>query len=334
MTDRKYLYVRPRNSEEHLEALYEELSLSPKGSPHLRPEQTVKDYLAALLDHLRRADRRRTSEKENEVGTVSWALGALAVLAIIFLFNGFGKPGDWAWLDEHRFAVRLWGTAFAAVFVGVSIENTSLFRTLWSFGVTKLVTSLAVSALVVFSTGKAAGLLNAVFPVDAAALPLTRAIVAGILAFKYSYPLLIVVALFAVFHGMNTATWIRMKWTGKGEYEAPPLLSMAFLVLSLVVLLFFARWVNRDFSDEMLPAKVYRLAHLLDFNLKYECSNLREGLSVVFLGPDQARVLVDVGSAQTDDMESFIDARKSGQVTVPQRFYVLPCEVDLPKGER
>lgn len=73
---------------------------------------------------------------------------------------------------------------------------------------------------------------------------------------------------------------------------------------------------------------MHRLAHALDFNSKYECKNLRKGLSVVFLGPDQARVLVDTRAAKTDDLESFVDRKLSNQVEVTKQFYVLPCDLD------
>jgi hypothetical protein len=172
-----------------------------------------------------------------------------------------------------------------------------------------------------------------VFPVDASALPYTRAIVTGVLAFKYSYPLLGVVGLFALFHALNAAAWIKKKLTGKGAYENIPLMSIAFLILSLAILVYFTRWVNKDFSDQAWPAKIYRLAHLLDFNSKYECTNLPKGLSVVFLGPNHARVLVDTSSAQTSDVKSFVDAGLSSQISMPQRFYVLPCDIGIPKDE-
>jgi hypothetical protein len=331
MSERKYRYEKPRDPKQCVEAMYEELSFSPKEKISDRRTETLKDYVAALLGELKNAESKRETEKEQENYSVSLALGALAVLGVIFLINGFSSAGDWKWLDQHRFAVRLWGIAFAAVFVGVSIERNSFFRNLWAFGVTKIIASLAVSALFIFSTGKAGSLINAVFPVDASALPFTRAIVAGLLAFKYAYPLLLVVALFALLHALNAANWVKLKVTGKGTYETPPLQSFAFLVLALVVLGFATRWVNRDFSDEVWPAKVYRLAHMLDFNSKYECANLKKGLSVVFLGPDHNRVLVDVSAAQTDDLESFIDAGLSGQVAVPQQFFVLPCEMAMPK---
>lgn len=326
MKERKYLFKKPSNSDQHLEAVYEELSLSSNEN-FLRSSETLKDQVAALLSHARSFEHKRREEKEANAYAVTWALGALAVVAAIFLLNGYAGSGDWAWLDNHRFAIRLWGVAFAAVFLGVSIERSSFFKSLWTFGFTKLVASIAVSAVIVFSTGKASSLINAVFPVDASALPFTRAIVAGLLAFQYSYPLLIVIALFAIAHAANAVEWVRSKRSGKNTYEAPPFQSVAFLLLALVILWFCTRWVNKDFTEETWPAKVYILAHALDFNSKYECSNLRKGLFVVFLGPDQSHVLVDTKNAQIENVESFVDGRRSEQIEVPQRYYVLPCNV-------
>lgn len=188
MSERKYKYEKPRNQEQHVEAMYEELSLTPRQNSRSGPAETLKDYVAALLEQLKHAEFRRRIDLEAASFKVTRAQGYLAALAMIFLsLNSLGGRSDGQWLDQYIFAIRLWGVAFAAVFVGVSIERSSFFSGLWSFGVTKLIASLAVSGLIIFSTGKAAGLVNAVFPVDASALPYTRAIVAGVLVFKYSY---------------------------------------------------------------------------------------------------------------------------------------------------
>ncbi|WP_215409340.1 hypothetical protein [Janthinobacterium sp. JC611] len=325
----KFTHQKPRGQDEHLEAIYEEFSLSRKEN-NFQPTKTVKDYLKVILNHTETISRQHSATKESESFDLNWALGALAIVSFIFLFNGFAGSGDWAWLDNHRFAIRLWGIAFAAVFLGVSIERTSFFKSLWAFGFTKVTASVAVSALIVFSTGKASGIINSVFPVDASALPFTRAIVAGLLMFQYSYPLLFVVGLFSIAHAFSAIDWIKYNFFSIGSYKAPPTLSAVFLVFSIVILVFFARLVNTDFSQDVWPKKAYQLAHILDFNSKYECQNLPKNLSVVFLGPDQARVLVDVNRTQTDNIESFVDGSKSAQVPIPKKFYILPCNIVAP----
>lgn len=322
MSERKYQYKKPKKADEHIEALYEELSLSSFDVSG----KTLKDYVRELVTEMRRLEWRRTTDKKGASYRVSCALGGLAILAIISLALSFGKPSGWAWLDDSRFMIQLWGIAFSIIFVGVSIERSSFFNSLWKFGFTKLVASIAISALVVFSTGKASLLINEVFPVDASALPFTRAIVAGLLAFQYSYSLLVVVGVFAFLHMLMIVGWIRWQFSEKTNYEDMPILSMATLFLSLVILLIFTKWVNKDFSTEMWPAKIYRLAHALDFNSRYECRNLPKGVSVIFLGPDQSRVLVDINNIKTSDLESFVNKHKSNQVSVSQRYFILPCE--------
>lgn len=329
MTERKYRFKRPSDGEERLEAIYEELSLSPEQNGH-KPRETTKDYLKAILVHEQEIEHARKRDKECKSDDLNWALGALALLSIIFLFNGAAGSGDWAWLDNNRFAIWLWGIAFAALFLGIIIERTSFFKSLWAFGFTKLVASVALSALIVFSTGKASSIINSVFSVDASALPFTRAIIAGLLVFQYSYPLLLVVILFAIFHALNAADWIKKQFSDQRSYQAPPLQSAAFLVLALVILIFSQKWISTDFSEEVWPKKAYRLAHVLDFNTKHDCKNLRKDLSVVFLGPDHARVLVDTSTAQTNDIESFVDARKSDEVLIPEKFYLMPCDLLSP----
>lgn len=332
MEDRKYKMRSPRGQEEHLEAIYEELTRSPQENV-FRNTRTVKDQLAAILDHVQNVERQRKNEKQQESYAVTWAMGILGIASIIFLINGLSDPGDWNWLNEHRFAIRLWGIGLAAVFVGVSIERSSFIKSLWAFGFTKLIASVAVSALVVFSTGKASSLINAVFSLDASAFPLTRAIVAALLVFQYSYPLLTVVALFAFFHTFHLVGWISDKFLGKDSYTAPPVHSFVFPILALLLLLFSTKWVNTDFSDDVWPAKVYRLAHLLDFNSKYGCANLPKDVSVIFIGPEQANVLVDTNKVQTDNMESFVDGQAS-QISIPKKFDRLPCVPAAPQSAR
>ena len=328
--ERKFKFRKPGTEAEHLEAIYEEMSCSPR-EVNFQPTETVKDHLVAILDHGKSVRREREREKEGASYAVTWALGVLAAASIVFAVNGFGSPGDWEWLNENRFAIRLWGIAFAAIFLGVSIERSSFFRSLWTFGFTKLVASIAVSGLLVFSTGKASSLINAVFSIDASALPFTRAIVTGLLMFEYAYPLLFVVALLAALHMLHFVNWIADKFLKNEHYAPPPMQSIVFPILALIALGFSARWVGTDFSDELWQKKVYRLAHVLDFNTKYPCANLRQDLSVVFIGPEQSRVMVDTGRVQTSDMKTFVDAEASENIMVPAHFPVVPCELALPR---
>lgn len=324
MTNRKYKYQLPKNTDERVEAIYEEFNVSPSQAKST-PVETLKDYLVELLKHSKKIELRKALEKEAISDSINIALGVLAVIAVLFLWLGLWvNSNDWEWLKSHRFSLRLWGTAFAAVYVGVSIERTSIFNRLWSFGFTKIVASISVSALVIFSTGKASSLINNIFGVDASVFPYTRAYIAGILAFRYSSPLLIVVGFFAVFHAFDLLGYFKAKSFSDYISDLPGK-SIAFLILAIVVLFFSWQWINRDFSESALPAKIYRLAHALDFNSRHSCINVKENLSVVFVGADHSKVLVDMSGVQTEDIESFVNQELSSNVSIPKTFFFLPC---------
>jgi hypothetical protein len=327
MSERIFKYRQPTNTDESISAIYEEISLSPKEN-NRQPLETLKDYVVALLTHSKNVQSTNNRLKEQEKESYSFALYTLGFIALTFLYFGWwSKPSDWEWLDKYRFTTRLWGITFAAIYVGITIENSSLFEKLWKFGFTKIVTSVAVSALLVFSTGKASSLINAVFGVDASAFPFTRAYVAGILAFQYASPLLIVVGVFAVIYSFNVIGYLKSKLIESYNYDRPPWDSILFLVLSIVVLIFSWQWINRDFSEATYSSKIYRLAHILDFNSKHLCSNLKEGISVVFIGSDQSRALVDMSGIQTSNIESLVNSNISGIVNIPKTFFFMECIV-------
>lgn len=329
MSDRRFKYKRPTRSAERIEAIYEEVSSSSRGGGVGRepPPDSLKDYVVAILANLKSEAGHRKLAKDGENYSIQFALFALALVSVVFLVNGWSRPSDWQWLNEHRFALRLWGIAFAAVYLGVSIERSSMFRRLWSFGFTKLAASVAVSALFIFSTGKASAIINGVFGLDASALPFTRAYLSGILAFQYSAPLLVVVAAFAIAHAFDVVGFVRSKFSDAVDYDFPPWHSIVFLILAIVFLFFSWQWINDDFSESKLPAKVYRLAHLLDFNSTHHCANIPQGVSVIFVGPDQSRVLVDRSAVETADVEAFVKGGVIEQVAGANAFDLLPCEV-------
>lgn len=329
MTNSKFKYQQPKNTEERIEAICEEIR-STSSSFEKKPLVSLKDYVVALLVHVKHVEWTRKAEREADDHTLGFALGTLGLVAILFLWQGWwGHTSDWGWLQTHQFAVRLWGIAFAAVFVGVCIERSSVFAGLWRFGFTKVIASVAVSALLVFSTGKASSLINALFGVDASAFPFTRAFVAGMLAVQYASPLLFVVALFLVFHAFDVAGYIQFKLKTSSEYvyTRPPWISIAFSGLATVILVVFWQWINHDFAEEALPTKIYRLAHTLDFNSRHSCANIKEGVSLVFVGTDQTKVLVDMSGVQTEDIESFVDPKLSVNLFIPKKFHFLSCNL-------
>lgn len=318
---RKFKYTRPRSAEEVAEAIYEQMSETTVEDQYGRLD-TLKDYVASIRKEIAEWRREQQRIREGAESSERWALGALAVLAIILLLAAFGERGDFEWIERHRFTIRMLGIISAGLYVGLSIERSAFFSMLWRFGVVKFVVSVAFSTLAVISTAKASIVINGVFGIDATAFPYTRAILAGILFFEHASPVLLLVTVFAFAHGFNALEWLKSKGSGE-KYITPPFSSLAFLFLAIVFLIAAYAWLKHDFSKEVLPGKIYRLAHELDFNLKHTCKNLPPEVAVVFIGEEHSKVLVDSRGNGVDSVESLV--RSNQRWMVPEHFPVVPC---------
>ncbi|NAO95240.1 hypothetical protein FRY77_04295 [Halomonas sp. MG34] len=318
--ERKFKFDKPSSKEEYLEAIYEEISENERSNNGVR---TIKTYVYEILERQRKEGWKRKNESEQKDFNLSWSLGFLAFLAFVLIFSGSRENHDFNWLQQNSFPIKIWGVALATLYIGVSIEKFSIFRNLWQFGFAKLVASIAISGLIVFSTGKAAGSINSVFGVDASAFPFTLTFTSGLFFFNYILPFLALVGIVAVFFTLDAVGYIKSKLKDNNGYELPPIHSFVFPILATILLVVFWGWSKNDLSEEILPSKIYKLAHMLDFNNKNECANIRSEVPVVYLGPSQATVLADVKATSVENLKSFFER----EVEVPQKFYRLSCEL-------
>ncbi len=314
----KFRYKKPSSKEENLEAIYEELSENEISNSNNR---TLKTHVYEIVKRLREADWERKRELEKDDSDISWAMGFLAFIALILIISGFRPDRDFNWLQQNSFSIKIWGIALATLYIGVSIEKFSVFRSLWQFSFTKLVTSISISGLIVFSTGKAAGAINSVFGVDASAFPFTLTFTSSLVFFHYILPFLALVGFFAAIYALDAFGWVKSLRYKEMSYNLPPVHSFAFPILASVVLVVFWGWSKNDLGEKKLPSKIYKLAHLLDFNSKNECANIKSGVPIVFLGSSQTAVLVDVHSSNINNLKSFFEK----DVEVPNTFYRLEC---------
>lgn len=209
------------DTRKHIEEIHKELKSSPKNTPREVPTETLKDISAALLEHFWKTERKIEYNKELEDFSTQATSLTLVAISIILLLIGCSKPGSMPWIEPYKFTIYLYGVFCSAIYVGISIEQTSFFKKLWSFGFTKLIFSIAISALIVFSTGKSSSIINSVFGVDASALPFTRAYISGILVFKYASPALIVVAFFSLVSATEIAGHLKSKASSPYTYSPP-----------------------------------------------------------------------------------------------------------------
>lgn len=323
MSDRelKFKYKPPSTHEENIEAIYEELSEVENGGKYYSKE-TLKSYVFQILKQIKQSVRQKESIKKRDELNISSALGLLSFIAIIFIASGSRESNEFDWLGQNSFTIKLWGIALAAIYLGTSIERTAFFRSVWQFNFTKLIVSISLSGLVVFSTGKAAAVINSVFGVDAAAFPFTLVFTSALIVFHYVFPIMALIGVAAFFHVFNAIGWLKSKiW--KETYEFPPMDSFVFPLLTCILLFIFWGWLNDDLSPKKMPQKVYKLAHLLDFNAKHECSNIKIGTPVIFLGTSQNIVLADTNRVVESDVKSFF----KGNINIPESFFRLKCEL-------
>jgi hypothetical protein len=317
--ERKYQFKRPGDTKEHVEALYEELASGAEKDSAVM-QKTLKAYVLEIVEHLRGA-KNKTRDGVEEKEVEFWrALVLLGVAALALIVLGNQEAGGWAWLDKKRFSFKLTGTLLAFIFLMIQIERMAFFKVLWGYGFTKLIVSIGASALLVFSTGKAAGVINGVFGVDSTALPLSLTFMTGFIFFKYLSPFVFLIGLLALVHVLIIAVWL--KAFAKGDIPTGPLVSSAvFFIFSILVMGFYWGWGGTRLSDERLPEVAYKLANILDFNNRHLCANIPSADAVVFIGSSQNVVLIDPHPVSIDSVQAFFEQ----DLTIPPAFERQAC---------
>lgn len=324
MNERKYRYEKAKNTKEHIEAIYEDLTYSSKENYYTN--KTLKDYLSDILSILKSNEKADELKKRRGEFSINSSLILLALISFCMICSA-REGNEWSWFSNYQYLVKLFGIILSFIYIGISIERTSFFKTVWKFGFTKFIISIAISALIIFCTSKASEFINIVFHVDASVFPYTRAYMTGLLVFQYTSPFFIIIIFFSLLHSLNIWQYIQYLRKKIDNYEEPPILSIIFLVLSIIVLSFSYHWLTYDFSETEYPYKVYKLAHNLDFNPKHPCSNIDENTKVIFLDSQYSKVLIDENSVQTRNLESFVNKDQSG-IPIPKKFNIVSCKLD------
>lgn len=320
---------RPR---EHLEAIAGEMKAPPDGSVRgaLAP-RTMKELLIELVE----LARGRKSEKERATWMEELVdrsrVVFLGILCIGAITTSVSAHSDMEFFEENRFFIRSLGIGMSAIYIGIAIEKMGLVAMVWRYNIAKFIVSLAVSAMVVFSAGKASSVINGVFGIDASAFPYARALLAGWTAFSMAAkPLLVIVLVLAIGQTLYLVDWFANKFfpTSRNSDEADtPWVSMMFVVLSIFLAVDAHHWFYRSLSEEQAPAKVYQLARMLDFNGRHQCTNLKGRISVIYIGPEQRRVLIDDRPEPAPTFGAFITEPVSAWEAPPETFRIEDCQM-------
>ncbi|HAS1199988.1 TPA: hypothetical protein I3816_004753, partial [Enterobacter cloacae] len=178
---------------------------------------------------------------------------------------------------------------------------------LWRFKTAKIILSLSFTGLVVYCTAEASSIINDVFNIDPSFFPFTRSFLVAYLFFKKISILVYLLAIAGFFCIINIISYIKSKWDGTGNIEFS-FGALTYILFICIFSYFALGWVGSNFNDDVLNRKVYSLAHQLDFNKKNPCSNLKDlEVSVIFLGPNQDKVLVDFNKEEMLTASSFLE---------------------------
>lgn len=261
-----------------------------------------RDKLNAVTDAILKRLNKDELEKIGKDYDVPNTLIILVVLSGVCFILSISNTDPDDWLTKWKFTFFIFSIIFSMLWLGISIERLSFFKTLWSFGVVKLVISLSISALLLFCTARSSLLINSVFGIDSSTFPFTRSFLSFFLFLKYLSPFLFLFIIISVFHVFNIIGYFK----NNDNYESFPASSFCFIVFSAMVAGFFSLCLYKYFSEEKLLAKTYVLARSLDFNEENHCLNLKnKKVGVVFIGSSQDKILIDENEIQVNNLENF-----------------------------
>lgn len=294
-------------------------------------QRTVKELLIDLVGLVRGTK----AQKEQSTWLAEMAerstLAFFCFLCIGAILASASAHSDIEFFEENRVFIRTLGISMSAIYIGIAVEKMGVVALLWRYNVAKFIVSLAVSVLVVFSAGKASSVINGVFGIDAGAFPYARALLAGWIAFSMAAkPLLWLVGVLGLYHFAATAMWFWTKYLSNDQKRTVsdfPWGSVGFVFLSMILVGDASRWFYRSLSADQAPAKVYQLARMLDFNGRHQCANLKGPIAVVYIGPEQRRVLVDDRPEPAPTFGAFIMEPVHAWETLPDALRVEECQM-------
>ncbi|MBH3072775.1 hypothetical protein I5M92_22115 [Serratia marcescens] len=286
-------------------------------------KQLIKD-IADAVTYIKQEEK--YEEEKKKWGVIS-TLNSLAILTILTLIFSINRDSDSEYLGEWKLYTYLASVSFTTIWIEVNIEKSYFFNELWRFSITKIMVSLSITALIVFSTATASFQINNIFGVDSSYFPFTRSFLTAYLFFTYASKIIYVLLIAASLNLLLIVLYIKDILNGENEREFP-WGSICFVILTLILTYFSWFWVSNNFNDKKLNEKIYLLAHQLDFNDSNLCENLRgEHVSVIFLGSEQRQVLVDFNTIKPDSVSSFVEGKHFFSIEM-KNLKVIPCSYE------
>jgi hypothetical protein len=210
------------------------------------------------------------------------------------------------------------GVVLLGAVLGVLVLNTLahswLERHFAAFRSAKLL-GLGLLALATFiAHGQAVGEVNAIFLVDASALPHTTTaasamVIGAWLLWAVLLPVLAVSSIFAIFYYVKSRL---------GDF-------MIAFAICLACITWVALVAQQAGPELRRKSNLYQIALEMDFNKRSSCVGLPKGAEgVLFIGPDQRRAIVAPQKVMIETRGEF--GKLVPQLQIPSNFQVVDCK--------
>ncbi|HBM1441688.1 TPA: hypothetical protein LUI45_004654 [Salmonella enterica subsp. enterica] len=270
-------------------------------------EKSTKQIIKDIRDAVLFIKNESENKKYNEQWNSSITLNTLAIVAILIFIFSTSNSSDSEFIETLKLPAYIISIMLSTIWIGINIERTLMFKELWKFKTTKIILSLSFTGLIVYCTAEASSIINDVFNIDPSFFPFTRSFLVAYLFFKKISILVYLLAIVGVVCIINIISYFKLKWDGNSDVRFP-IGALIYIIFTCIFSYFALGWVYSNFNDGVLNKKVYSLAHQLDFNKKNPCSNLQDfEVSVIFLRPNQEKVLVDFNKEEMLTASSFLE---------------------------
>ncbi|EKP5434380.1 hypothetical protein P3N87_004627 [Salmonella enterica] len=292
---------------ESFKKLLAEFDSSDNANYRYSNEKSTKQIIKDIRDAVLFIKNESENKKYNEQWNSSITLNTLAIVAILIFIFSTSNSSDSEFIETLKLPAYIISIMLSTIWIGINIERTLMFKELWKFKTTKIILSLSFTGLIVYCTAEASAIINDVFNIDPSFFPFTRSFLVAYLFFKKISILVYLLAIVGVVCIINIISYFKLKWNGNSDVRFP-IGALIYIIFTCIFSYFVLGWVYSNFNDDVLNKKVYSLAHQLDFNKKNPCSNLQDfEVSVIFLGPNQEKVLVDFNKEEMLTASSFLE---------------------------
>lgn len=249
-------------------------------------------------------------EESFRLGVVGTIGLVLSIIAPMFLSKE-------EWFKPYWLPCFWLGVAVFIICIALSIEIA--LSAYWKYGTFKTAGTFAFSTLILSANISAATAINSVFGISASALPYTFSVMTAAKLIILLKPLFIGLCFVGVFALLaSIIDWYKVGF--------PRYIPLIVAIGGIIGGGYPWHMINKYLNSEELPLKIYTTAHKLDFSSKYNCTNIKKGHTVIFIGASQDRVLLDTDPDVEEDVSKYVYSTKANSpIDVPESFEIVEC---------